>query len=267
MDALISHPGLESLSLAGNTHLGCSSNPSTPCAISRLLCRLYTTASVSRLTLRHLDLGSTGLMPNCCGPMMKKVLSLRSKGLHTFGVDGSPALATLTHAAPLIDIIDRKNFWLKGLGINATVQVDLAHFDHYSLQVFGVLNDALDRNKLLAKAADRAACEVLKVARVVLFGYPSPSPISTEHPTPTNVLNLPSELFIVILSFIYPGALSDRQIGSILQHAANRTKLDRTTVGRSERVPHILEGQVFSDVGCWEKNDFLQHTECDGCDR
>lgn len=104
-----------------------------------------------------------------------------------------------------------------------------------------MLESALKRNERLAEETQEAACKVLKVGRVVLLESPAPLRYQPELPKPFvwfPLLNLPSELVQLVFSFIYPGALSDRQFLSVVQHAADRTTLLPKIV---ELQPHVQQ--------------------------
>lgn len=114
----------------------------------------------------------------------------------------------------------------------------------------------------------QAATEVLGAARVVFHGSVAGSSVRPEQ---AHLLDLSSELLHEVLSFVYPGALSDRQIGSVVQHAADRRTL----------LPGPLERQVERRTcaqSCFDleahgrllsagRIRFLKETGCDRYDR
>lgn len=77
--------------------------------------------------------------------------------------------------------------------------------------------------------------------------------------------HLPTELLPIVLSFISPSALSDRQIGSIVQYALDRTtllpkSLKRPTVERRTRAisklfENLLSRRGLGETGCNRYDD------------
>lgn len=140
------------------------------------------------------------------------------------------------------------------------------------------LSRALKRNERLEKEIHQAAIMLLKLSRTVFLGSPAPSSSSnglarrTPHFLP---LDLPSELLQMVLSFVYPGALSDHQIGTVLRHAADRKTLLPRIVAldisleppASQRGAHAQNRFYLENARqllvSEEKGEFLLRTGCD----
>lgn len=116
-----------------------------------------------------------------------------------------------------------------------------------------MLKVAIERNRRLREETRVAALGMLNVCRAVFLGSADPSaplfPASVleDHFDGFRLLDLPSELLQVVLSFVYPGALSARQFLLVAKLAADRGNL--------------LENPPAG------KRQFLVDTDCDCYDR
>lgn len=240
IQAMLSHPKLNDLTLDGNSKLGCSLNPSTPCAINSLLCQNLEAASSSLYPLRDLQLNNTQMAAACCGPVLEQVLALGSKGFDSLWVSGNPAL--LSHTEIPIRTLSNVNFSIimcvpaveledQDEGVWEDIEKwEAALLDYDSSYI---LSSALERNQGLRMVTQQAACGLLAVARTVYLS--SPSHVSPSSGSTRSSCRLHTELLQLVLSFIYPSALSDRQTASIIQYAVDRNRLLQGTLERRGR--------------------------------
>lgn len=89
---------------------------------------------------------------------------------------------------------------------------------------------SVQRNESLQKKLHEGAFGILNASRTILLGTPGPSSSSsTALAEPSSqhsrLLDLPLEILRMVLGFVFPSPLSDRQIPSILRHAADRSTL------------------------------------------
>lgn len=251
VQAVLFHPRLSDLDLSKNYDLGCSHHSSSHCPVNRLLSKYCTAASSSSCASRRLSLEDTGMSGNCCVPVLERVLRLGSKGLEALHLFSNPI--PWPDIERLIDIISNKSFFIQSFQVEGV----------YDNDCDWTLGCAIERNERLARKSQEAAVRVLKAARILL-GSPGPSSsslVSVERFRRRHFLDLPSELVQLVLSFLYPGALLNRQLLSIAQHAVDRdTLVQGTREWRERRIGH-LKG--------WDHgiNRVLQETGCDGCYR
>lgn len=257
IDAVLSHPSLEILDLNWNDWLAYPPHPSAPCAVTRFLTRLVATATSSSLTLRGLDVGCTELTASSCRPVLEQVLCLGSKGLESLRMHHNQWRAH--DLEPLVQLVSEENRFIKDFKTDS-LQADIEQ-DPENRLLFPVLKNTLDlaleRNRRLQFDTHTAACELLEVARTILLACP-PTALASSSPsfpsTHFRLLDLPSELLPIILSFLSPGALSDRQTGSVLKHAADRTTLNRPNAGqeRPKRLAGWQKRLLLEAIGCYE---------------
>lgn len=116
------------------------------------------------------------------------------------------------------------------------------------------------------------------VARTVLLGSPGPSPPSPVLDEPFSryfrLLDLPPKLLPTVLSFIFLGALSDRQLLSVLQHAADRITLlpqlivpEPHTLQPSTRAQLVLDQEPRRRLPFEQEIEFLDEMGCYRYDR
>lgn len=226
VDTILSHPRLDYLGLSDSL-LGCIRHRPTPCVINQLLSRLCTAASSSPLSLYSLDLGSTNMTAECCGPVLENLLALGSRGLGSLNLETNSFLKS--HGRTLARIILNDNFTIKECSIDGLCDYDSddeeVFYDNENSQL---LKSALERNREVAKKTQEVACGIVKVGRIILLGAAgssSASPVLDEPLVRFRLLDLPPELQQLVLPFVYPGALSDRQVFSVFRYAADRTTL------------------------------------------
>lgn len=170
--------------------------------------------------LRNLNLDNIGLSAECCGGVLQKVLSLGSKGLRTLNLS---AVGLMYHAKPLVQTISNDNFYIQSFKIFVHLSLEWEDADEgLESSCRDTLNLALKRNKGLENETRQATPEILQAARVLLLGYPDPLLILNGSFTRRHFLDLPRQLLQPIFSCVYPGALSEGQLRSILRYATDR---------------------------------------------
>lgn len=240
ISTLVFHPRLRYLSLSWKSHLACSPGLSSACAINRLLSQLCIAASSAPLTLRDLSLFDLNMTAKCCGLMLEQVLALGSKGLQILRLFGRPSLSS--YRTVLCRIISNHNFKIQEFNPNRLSNWRPA----YDEAATDTLDSALKRNNRLARETQEAASGVLTVGRIVLLGSTGPLRPSPLLAVRFRLLDLPSELVQLVLSFIYPGALLDRQFSSVVRHATDRT----TLLPRVVRLPFQEKVEFLEQAGC-----------------
>lgn len=171
----------------------------------------------------------------CCGHMLERVVSSGSRGLSSIGGNYNPSLSPSPALSQSLVWLVTNNFFIKS----------------FRLSGLGVVESAFKRNVWLERNTHNAAPRVLKAARVILLGSPGPSRASSQLGRPcgrTHLFDLPPEILQVVMSFFYPGTLSDRQISSVLQHAADRTTLLPRTIELKPFYPSSQGGQISSQL-------------------
>lgn len=113
------------------------------------------------------------------------------------------------------------------------------------------------------KEAEQAACNILRVARVVLLGS---LPVLDPPSDRTHFLDFLSELVQLVLSFMYPGALTDRQIESVLHHAVDRNTLMQGDFHQTTCPLSGLSRRARDECLFEETSRFLEDTGCDRYD-
>lgn len=106
VQAILSHPKCEFITLSYNKNLKCSSHRPNTCPINRLLAQLCIAASSSTLPLRGLSLEGLGYTINCCGPALEKLFSIRARGVQALNLRWNPALRSFSK--PLIRAVAKK---------------------------------------------------------------------------------------------------------------------------------------------------------------
>lgn len=201
-----------------------------------------------------LDLYLNGLemTADCCGPVLQRLLSLGSRGPQHLYLSFNPALSPLVR--PLVRIISDENYYVQSFHIDGLYGLEWEDgVEGLEGRCQDTLWLALKRNERFQKETHEAALGTLKVARTVLLGSSTPVPSSCVPSEPNfPLLDLPPELLQVVLSFVYPGALSDRQFLAVIQHAADRTTLVPTRLRRP-----MWQGRL----------EFLQENGCNCYDR
>lgn len=94
-------------------------------------------------------------------------------------------------------------------------------------------------------------------------------------PSHFRLLELPPELLPIVLSFVFPGAVSNRQLSPVIQYAADRTALfvepeglEQYAADRRTRAQRRLEREThpnryYQDLGpLRETLEFLERTGC-----
>lgn len=276
--AVVSHPTLETLALDWTSGLGCSHDQSTPCSIDRLLSQLYLSGSSSPLVLRSLQLVGLELRAECCGPALERVLSLGSKGPQNVSLLCNSNLSP--HARTLIRTISRDNFYIQWSAISGLDTLRWKNGeDGLTGRCADTLDLALEGNKRLEKETPQVAIKLLKLSRIIFLGCParlSSSSELVERPRHFRLLDLPSELVQMVLSLVPPETLSNRQIGSVLRHAVDRTTLlprivepdtsDQQAVHRRTRAQSRLDREPRRRLPFREKEEFLKEAECERYD-
>lgn len=206
---------LNNLDLSWNKRLARPLNFSTPCAFSRFLSHLVDTASSSSLNIRTLNLGYIEMTAECCQPVLEEVLFLGSRGLEALSIHhDSPSVAL---AESLVEILEEKNRFIKFFEIgdsNGSLEWMDLHSD---------ITLALESNRRLQEATHKAAFQVLRVARTLLLSSPIATPSE-----PSGSFHLPGlllDLLPNILFFLCAGALSERQVQSIIRYVVDRGEL------------------------------------------
>lgn len=195
--ALIPYPKLNYLNLSHNC-LGCSQHP------SRLLSQLCIAASSSPLTLRILQMDASGLTPECCGPVVERLLSLGSRGLQSllFGA----VFSLLPMAKTLIQTISKDNLFIQVFDPHGWCELEWKDEEEgLESSCTETLYKALERNRLFEHETHKAALRILKLARIVLLGSPAPPPslsVLIDPAERTHNLELPPEILQLALSFV-----------------------------------------------------------------
>lgn len=216
----------------------------------------------------------------CCSSVLERVLSLRSRGLRSLFVDSNPFLSS--HALPLIRIISNDNFLLQYFEICGSYSLEWEHGEEgLKGKCWDTLWSALKTNQQSETKTHEAALEMLKTARIFFLGSRAPSSsslsVSNKPASRRHLLDLPHELLQLVLSFLVLGALSDRQIRSIVRHAVDRTELlpriveletaERQSLPRRTRALSHLDQEAFGRIPFQTKLEVLKDTGCDFYDR
>lgn len=202
----------------------------------------------------------------CCGPILEKVLALGSKGLRSIDLYENRSLSS--DGKTLAQIIEAENFCVQtcridGLCVHSLDAPDIGD-EFYETENSQMLKAALERNERLERETHEAALGILSLGRIVLLGAAGPSRSSYRLRLRSStgrfrLLDLPSELLQLVLSFIFPGALSDRQLLSVVRHAADRTTLLPTTL---EMETLGRQAEAWSDLSFEAEIEFLMKTGC-----
>lgn len=131
----------------------------------------------------------------------------------------------------------------------------------------------LKRIRQLGIETQQTTAKLLFLSRIPLLGSSAPSSFSSvlaKRPRDFRLPALPLEILLLVFSFVYPSALSDRQIGLIILHAAERTPLPPRIVEpdtlRKTRGLSGLNMQAGGLLLFMEKDEFLKETGCDRFD-
>lgn len=203
----------------------------------------------------------------------RRVLSLGSRGFQGLYLRNNPLLAS--HARTLVRLISNQDFYIQAFSIDES---DYLEWEEGDLGLTGrcsvTLTSALERNKRLEVETHQAAVRLLALSRTVFFGSPAPTFSSTKltkRSHHSRLLDLLFELLQVILSFVYPCALSKRQIRSVLRHAADRTTLPpriselpqsyMLLLGRAAR--RTARRTARRRLSSIKRDKFLKETGCD----
>lgn len=214
-------------------------------------------------------------------PLLVEILSLESKGLWSLRINSKHLQQS--HFKSLARLILRTNRFIKMLEF----------YDENSYSFSSpLLTFAIERNKRLQSEIQKAAFKILNAARVILHGSPATSPSSSRsrsgrHSGRAPPADLSSSLLPRIFSFIFPGALSGRQIDAVVRFAADRGDLakksrewlalndravrDHLSVGsgfdlEKEMVSMMLVGEILEHHFKHDRRMFLERIGCDEYD-
>lgn len=252
INSVLSHPTLETPYISDNERLGIRPPPSAPCAIHRFLSKLLKTATSSTLTLRDLKIHFTGTSNDCYCPLIEEILALKSKGLRYLEVGCSTP--NVPHYLRIADLLE-DNLFAQGIITHSETGGHWGPHEEVRKELMVRFRTVMDRNKRLMQDTHCAALRLLQVARLVSHGkdagpngvIPLPSimkivaeymKVLEEQGLPIDLtkglnppsdyfrlLDMPPEIQHVIFSTFCDGALSERQVLSVLRYATDRDVL------------------------------------------